>query len=404
MPQELQLIADSLAGRLQRSVAIDDPQMRLLVHTAHGAETVDRHRVQSITHKTTTKEYRDWALHSGVDMASTAVRVPANPDLEVIARVCVPIRGQGILLGYLWLLDADQTVSDIDVDLATMSADLIGRVLHQQWQLGDLHRSRDRELLRDLLSGDLAVREPAAHRLIVDGRLPDPAHLAVLTIQTHPDDPGTETAIDLALRHTMARLTSAHGIATSSGATGTFLLADRQTPPAARLQEIAEDLHTRITKALPGDITVRVGIGPVVDSPAHAYESHIRAQNALKVAARVPEFAAVAPWDALGIYRLLVQLPPERFHDTTIPDGLLRLLDTDDSGTLVDTLEVYLDEATRPTSAIEHLQIHRTSLYYRLHRIEKATGMDLGNGYDRLALHLGIKMARLSGLWPNHGS
>jgi hypothetical protein len=37
MLEELQSIADSLADRLSRSVALDDPQIRLLMHAAHHA-------------------------------------------------------------------------------------------------------------------------------------------------------------------------------------------------------------------------------------------------------------------------------------------------------------------------------------------------------------------------------
>ena len=42
------------------------------------------------------------------------------------------------------------------------------------------------------------------------------------------------------------------------------------------------------------------------------------------------------------------------------------------------------------------LRIHKTSLYYRLRRIETLTGMCLRDGEDRLALHLGIKLVRLT--------
>ena len=42
--------------------------------------------------------------------------------------------------------------------------------------------------------------------------------------------------------------------------------------------------------------------------------------------------------------------------------------------------------------------MHRTSVYYRIGRIEEVAGVDLENGEDRLALHLAIKIARLAGL------
>ena len=44
---DLQRIAEALADRLQRAVAIDDPQLHLLAHTAHDEE-IDELRVESI--------------------------------------------------------------------------------------------------------------------------------------------------------------------------------------------------------------------------------------------------------------------------------------------------------------------------------------------------------------------
>ena len=48
--------------------------------------------------------------------------------------------------------------------------------------------------------------------------------------------------------------------------------------------------------------------------------------------------------------------------------------------------------------------MHRTSLYYRLSRIELITGMNLASGTDRLSLHLGLKLARLLHLLPEHAA
>jgi DNA-binding PucR family transcriptional regulator len=60
---------------------------------------------------------------------------------------------------------------------------------------------------------------------------------------------------------------------------------------------------------------------------------------------------------------------------------------------------VYLDSACDVRQTIAILRTHRTTLYYRLGRFTELTGLDLNNGHDRLAVHLGLKVARLTGLW-----
>jgi DNA-binding PucR family transcriptional regulator len=43
--------------------------------------------------------------------------------------------------------------------------------------------------------------------------------------------------------------------------------------------------------------------------------------------------------------------------------------------------------------------LHRATVYQRIRRIEQVAGVDFADGEQRLALHLGIKLARLLGLW-----
>jgi DNA-binding PucR family transcriptional regulator len=73
-------------------------------------------------------------------------------------------------------------------------------------------------------------------------------------------------------------------------------------------------------------------------------------------------------------------------------------MESDAEGPLVETLETWLDEGCDSRATVARLQVHRTSLYYRLGRIEEITGLSLNSGAARLDLHLGLKLARLQGL------
>lgn len=399
MLEELQLIADSLAARLRRSVAVDDPRMRLLVHTAHRGETVDRHRVESIMQKAATTEAISWAKQHGIETSTGPVRIPADPETGVAARVCVPVRHQGRLHAYLWLLDQGSPVTDEELAEANEAADAAGRVLYQESLLGDLRRARERELLRDLLASDDSVREQAARQVVAGDRIGEDAKVVVVALRvrtTVPDPADVDVTLDLAMQHAATRLAPAQVLwITRAGAGAVLLVAARQPPRTARLAEIATALRAEVLTGLGGEASVRVGIGPVVDTVAEAHDSHGYALDALRVAAEVPGFGEVASWDSLGIYRLLVRLPVDQVRDSAVPAGLRRLTEADDSGVLAETLEVYLDEAGNTPTTVERLRIHRTSLYYRLRRIEELTGMNLGSGADRLALHLGVKLLRL---------
>ncbi|MFC3578012.1 helix-turn-helix domain-containing protein [Streptomyces yaanensis] len=58
-------------------------------------------------------------------------------------------------------------------------------------------------------------------------------------------------------------------------------------------------------------------------------------------------------------------------------------------------MRCFLESAGSIPRTAEVLQIHRTSLYYRLRQIQEITGLDLDNGADRLILHLGLRIHEL---------
>ena len=93
--------------------------------------------------------------------------------------------------------------------------------------------------------------------------------------------------------------------------------------------------------------------------------------------------------------------PPRPPHARElIHPGLPKLFALQSKESLVQTLEAYLDNGCDTKLTAEALFLHRASLYYRLQRIEAITDSSLKSGADRLALHSGLKLARLVGTHP----
>ena len=135
-----------------------------------------------------------------------------------------------------------------------------------------------------------------------------------------------------------------------------------------------------------------VGEGDEFGELRDAPRSYRRALAALRVA--TGEASGVARWAELRAQRLLTALPPTALDD--VPPGLRALLDGGHDQ-LVLTLETYLDHAGDVKSTAAALWLHRTSLYYRLRRIEEVASVDLSRGEDRLLCHVALRLARLTG-------
>ncbi|MFN2538376.1 MAG: PucR family transcriptional regulator [Mycobacteriales bacterium] len=396
---ELQTVAQALADRTGRAIAIDDPQMNLICHTAHD-DRIDPHRVASVMKMRAPDEVVAHAFAQGIATAEGPVQIAGLPEIGLLPRICFPVRCQGLLFGYLWIIEPDGGLPEDEVQAAVDAAADAGQVLYRERLVDDLRDSRERELLRDLISDDPAVSTAAATLLVDEEMLPPECWISVLvTLVSSTEREDLRTTLHAVLRRAGRRATPLVSLSMArAGGHGVLLLAGRRVPAPAELRAVAEQVRDELIKALGDSAEVRVGIGPVVAGPNVASTSARRAREALDVTVKVSGFGSVTAWDELGVYRLLVQLPLADLPADAIPDGLRTLMEQDVEGTLLETLEIWLDEGCDSRRTVARLQVHRTSLYYRLGRIEEITGMSLDSGSARLDLHLGLRLARLQGL------
>ncbi|MHB8507878.1 MAG: PucR family transcriptional regulator [Candidatus Dormibacteria bacterium] len=401
--EELQAIVDMLAGRLGRSVAVDDPSLRLRCYSAHHG-TVDKVRMTSILTRSVPRDVSRWAFSQGIKAATEPLRVSGNPAFGLDPRVCIPIRHDGVLLGYLWLIDADGTLNDDAMAEAKASAEAAADVMYRERLLDHLKLGRERELVRDLVSESAEIRDAAAVTLVESDLIAQAtAYVAIVVRATgvsHADSRIT-SSIGNALDSVRARYSRRHVIPLARPGRGLVVMAQIDASPRQRSAlKLAEEARTAVQRELdrgPGGGAL-VGVGEWRMALADLRASYNEALFATRVAEVVSSFAPVAEWAQLGIYRMLLKFPAQEITRDALPPGLLQIMGHADREVMLRTLEVYLDRAGNAPATAAALNLHRVSLYGRIRRIEEVAGIDLGDGQERLALHLGLKLARLAGL------
>lgn len=407
--QELQAVIEALAERLHRAVAIDDPDIHLIAHTAHN-EDVDSSRVESVMKLSVGAEITDYAYGFGIRTSTGPVRMPPRPDLGMFGRVCIPIRCQTILLGYLWLIDNDETLTEEELADSCNVAAQAGEILFRNRLLDDLKRQRERELLLDILHSESDARGPLSTDVLSAEGLDPTMHCRVVLVRVLADtedlDRDGELAIEMTIRRFLEKLSRTRRLITARrGGWGYALIAFRQADdPSADLVDLAGRIRADLLRSAQRPEDVFVGIGPAVTGVLQAPLSHRRAVGVIEVCRSVAGIPAVSTWEDLGVYKVLNELPLDELADVAIPEGLRRLIAISGDQWLFETLETYLDAAGNVQESARLLKIHRATLYYRLSKIEQVTGMSLADGGDRLDLHLGIRLAHLMGETPGSPS
>ncbi len=182
---DLQQIVDRLAGSLQRSVAIDDAQGRLVAASGHFGEE-DELRVWAIVHRYSDPRVMAHFKGHGIYSWTEPGRIPENPEMQFKARVCCPIRDHDILFGHLFLIDED--VTDAQIEEAVAATVQIGQVMYRRLALHEDAQRRAEVLVRKFVSPDPRTQVRAAQQARDDRLLiaTDPA-CAVLVRVIEPN-------------------------------------------------------------------------------------------------------------------------------------------------------------------------------------------------------------------------
>jgi hypothetical protein len=249
----------------------------------------------------------------------------------MLPRWCVPLRSGRDLLGYLWVLDGEGTVTDADLPKLVACADVATAYLVRD-DLTDNERARR----RDALLARLAETSDAA------------AARDLIALEVLRPDVVVSVNAPAAREGWPFGAVSVHPDPTRPHTSG----------PPVPLVELRTALHR-------ADVTRR----------------------ALLAGAR-PERPT---WDALGSWHLVVSAP-DSLAVADVHSGaevLAGLPRTD----LLHTARVVLDHGGDVTRAALDLHIHRTTLYYRLDRIQALTGVNLRTGPSREDLLLALRLA-----------
>ncbi|UNS95243.1 helix-turn-helix domain-containing protein [Streptomyces tubbatahanensis] len=400
MLEELQRVVEVLAHRLGRAVAVDDLDFRLLAYSAHLGEG-DEMRARVILGREAPPEALAWLRRQRLGRATGPVRLPADNGLGILPRVVVPVVYQGVRFGYLWLFDAEGSLTDEQLELASAAAADAGAACFRERVLSDLRTAREGELVRDLLSEDEEVRGMASARLVEGGLFAPRGDVAVVVARPLPTDAdGVDEDDRIALQAALDT------VSTRLGDRGSLRLvrpdhAVLVVPNVTlrRSPELPDALRTTSLERLGGKAKWR-DVHVATGSPARrlddAATSYTQALEALRVAEVVPSFAPLVAHEDLGIYALLAGQPFGRLGSHGVHPSVRQLLEADRA--LFTTAEVYLDRAGDARATATELGLHRASVYHRVRRIEDVTELDLSDGQHRLILHLGIKVCRLLGL------
>lgn len=175
-----------------------------------------------------------------------------------------------------------------------------------------------------------------------------------------------------------------------------LVLVEGDATGSGAISDLAATVHDELASASPA--SVAFGIARKSYRLADLGLAYSEACQALVIGRQVLGEGCIAPARDLAPYLMLGSLGEDPSARGIALETLRDLANYDQktSRSLIDTLEVYLDERGNASAAARRLFLNRHSLLYRLKKIEEMTGRSLEDPNDLFVLELSLRLLRFN--------
>jgi DNA-binding PucR family transcriptional regulator len=394
----LEEFADVISEVLQCSITIEDANHRLLAYSTHHDERTDPARIATIIGRRVPEKVINSLWKEGVIPAllkdTEPIRVKSIDDIGLGNRVAVSIRNKEDVLGFIWALEIEKTLTEQDYALLKRAAAAVKNKLLQLQTRKNKKSERSQEFFWKLLTGHMTANDEIMENLHAF-HITAASSFAVAAFQFQQDITAEEEKQISYLLQTSQRLKVM-----------LYTIDCNQLILLTSLDNMEQPFHeiNRFVEAFVHKMEKRFGITSIQPAFSSIYGDYQKVSKAYKETLTVlaikekfpSETASIHSYQNMGIYQLINLLLEQRKHEEYENQSLKKLHDYDQkhNSSLVETLEVFLNKDSHVNDAAKALNIHTNTLNYRLKRICEIGEINLKDPNQKMILYLDIKLQK----------
>jgi hypothetical protein len=378
----LKQLAVKLADLVGQSVSIENERFEALA--SHNIADVDEARRYTLS-----EGYTDPRLISALEERGILgqirrtlrpVHIPQMADVGLeMERILAPVVVHGSIYGYVWIIADDRPISELDGLAIESGATIAALMLLHQEALQSAEASLKGGLLAQLIEGESSKQAVLAGQAVRYGvDLNEPYLLLMI-------EPGVDRGSQrlMQLYRQMNRLSTNWRVIIGQFAGEVLVLAQASLDLAA----LTESIHGQGGK-------LRVSVSGMQRGIERVVVAHAQCRDALQIAQRLEDTRPTIYFEQLGYLYTLFRAGTGALDANPYVPAVRRLMGEGQTD-LFHTLEVYLDAGGNGVLAAELLCIHRSTLNYRLTRIEELCAVKLNDPQARTNLQIALKLLRL---------
>lgn len=394
----LESLVDKISDVLQCPVTIEDANHRLLAYSSHDERT-DSARIATIMgrrvpEKVINSLWRDGVMPKLVK-SEEPVRISEITEVGLGDRIAIAIRTQNEILGYIWVLEIDNHLSEEELLLLKKAAHAAKNHVLQLQGSNKKREKNHQEFFWQLLTGHLKSEEEIKNSFD-ELNIFAPFPISVMVFQfPYEISANIERYISYLITTTEKIRVTFHMINHHE-----LILLCSPVPSkigdieaSKFIQDFISQMNQRFTSSY-----IQGSCGNIYESYEKVEASYQEALTVLRLKKQFSmELKDTDSYQQLGIYRYVDLLLKKNQEDDYKNTSLQKLIDYDNTHKtdLLGTLEVLLNKDSHVNEAAKELHIHTNTLNYRLKRIAAVGDINLRNPNEKMTLYLDIKLNKI---------
>ncbi len=381
---DLKQLAGKLAGLIGQSISIENQRFEILA-SANIAEVDEARRYTLSEGRTDPRLVQALEERGILDQIRSTLRpifISPLPDVGLeLERILAPIVVHSDIYGYVWIIANDRPLNDLDHLAIESGATIAALMLLHQEAIQSAEASLKGSLLSQLIEGEAgreAVLTDQALRYGLDLTKP------FVMLMVEASDHGPQRLNQLYRRINQQATAQGWPVVVGQFAGQVVVLAQA----SANVQAMIEFIHAQEGNGS------RVGISAAHEGAEMVGTAHQECREALHITRRLHDPRSTVHFDDLGYLHALYRAGKASLATNPYVPRL-RLLLNEQQADLFHTLEAYLDAGGNGVQTSETLHVHRSTLNYRLERIEKVAEVTLSDPMTRTNLQVALKLMRL---------
>jgi DNA-binding PucR family transcriptional regulator len=389
--------ADHISQVLMCPITIEDANHRLLAYSTHDERT-DPARIATIIGRRVPERVINQLWKEGTIPAllqtQEPIRVKNMNDIGLNNRVAISIWKQEEVIGFIWAIEIDKSLTEEDFLLLKKAANLAKNKLLQLQTRKNKKEERSQEFFWKLLTGHLNVKDEIIehfHSL----QLTPPASFAVLVFQFNEN---ITNKVEQSISYLLKTNQQLKIILNTIDCNQLILLVSSMSSmsPFNELDPFAKSFVMQMSEryAIKGIQPVYSSIYEDLQKTSNAYKE---ALTVLTVKEKFPmETKDIFNYQKLGIYQffdlMLEKRRTEEYENYSLK--LLHEYDKKHNSNLITTLEVFLNKDNNIYDAAKELNVHANTLNYRLKRITEIADVNFKDPNQKITLYIDLKLEK----------